>query len=120
VIALEWQPSIRCAGRGRYTVTVALRDQLVDEPMMLDREARVVAAIKDGAPAGFKLYAIRPGSLLDALGFQNGDRVHTVAGVTMTSMDSARHVPPVVRAAERLTIELERRGREVALRYEVR
>lgn len=120
LIGEPWEPNIRCAEQGRYTISVALRDQLLGEPMILDRDARVIPAMKHGAPAGFKLYAIRPGTLLSALGFENGDRVHTVAGVTLTDMTSALQLPPVLRTATRFTIELERRGREVALRYEVR
>jgi len=120
VIGDQWEPNIGCSGQGRYMVSVALRDQILGEPMILDRDARVIPAIKNGAPAGFKLYAIRPGSLLSALGFENGDRVHTVAGVSLTNLDSALQLPPVLRTANRFTIELERRGREVALRYEVR
>jgi general secretion pathway protein C len=120
VIAEQWEPNIRCAEPGRYTVTAALRDQLLGEPMILDRDARVVPAIKNGAPSGFKVYAIRPGSLLAALGLENGDRIHTVAGVTVTDMSSALQLPAVLRTSDRFTIEIERRGREVALRYEVR
>lgn len=120
VIGASWEPNIRCSEQGRYTVSVALRDQLLGEPMIVDRDARVVPAIKNGVAAGFKLYAIRPGTLLSALGFENGDRVHTVAGVRLTDMTSAVQLPPVLRTSTKFTIELERRGREVALRYEVR
>ncbi|HUQ06013.1 MAG TPA: hypothetical protein VM261_26100 [Kofleriaceae bacterium] len=120
IIGEQWEPNIRCAEPGRYTVSVALRDQLLGEPMILDRDARVVPAIKNGASSGFKVYAIRPGSLLAALGFENGDRIHTVAGVTVTDMSAALQLPAVLRATDRFTIEIERRGREVALRYDVR
>ena len=118
-IGEEWAADIRCAEPGRYTVSAALVRQLLDEPTPLGRDARVVPAMKHGAPAGFKLYAIRPGSMLHALGFENGDRIHAVAGVTLSTMDTALQLPAVLRGTSRFTVELERRGREVALRYRV-
>jgi hypothetical protein len=120
VIGEAWAPRVQCAEQGRFTVAVALRDELLGDAEVLDGAARIVPAIQNGVPSGFKLYAIRPGSLLAALGFENGDRVHTVAGVTLTTVDSALQLPAVLRVTDRFTIELERRGREIGLRYEVR
>ncbi len=119
-IAGPWQDQVSCAGNGRYTVAAAMRDQLLADPALLIRDARVVPAIKNGSAAGFKLYAIRPSSLLVSLGFANGDRVHTIAGIAVSSPDRARDVIPAVRGANRFAVELERRGRDVVLRFEVR
>lgn len=118
-IADVWQGQIECSGR-RIIVARSLRDQIVADPSMLMRDARVVPAIHQGAPAGLKLYAIRPTSLAAALGLQNGDRIHAVGGESIVTADKAVRALEGVRTESRFTVELERRGNEVVLTYEIR
>ena len=48
-----------------------------------DLGARVVPSQRDGTLLGYKLYGIRKGSMLDALGFVNGDLVQSIGGVSV-------------------------------------
>ncbi len=41
-------------------------------------QARLVPSITAGRPAGLRIYAILPGSALETLGFENGDRLLAV------------------------------------------
>ncbi len=118
-IADPWHDELSCSD-GTFTIAAALRDRVLLDPMLLAGGARVVPAIKNGSPAGFKLYAIRPSSLVAALGLANGDRVHTVDGTAVSSMDSALDVYSRLRTATRVTVEVERRGQDLALQYEIR
>ena len=52
-------------------------------------QVRVVPAFKNGVANGFKLLGIRPGSLGEALAFQNGDTVLTVNGFELTTPQQA-------------------------------
>ncbi len=119
-IAPAWQDRVTCGDDGVITVARSLVDELAADPVQLLRAARVVPAVHQGAPAGIKLYAIRPASLVAALGLENGDRVHRVAGVAVTTPDAAPAAMAAARAGDRFEVELERRGRELVRRYAVR
>jgi hypothetical protein len=120
VIADDWKDDVRCDGNGPYVISEALRDRMLDDPVTFAMGARVVPAVKNGAAAGFKLYAIRPSSIFTALGFENGDRIHTIHGIEMTTFDTGLEVFRALRMTTGFTVDLERRGNEVTLRYEVR
>jgi general secretion pathway protein C len=48
--------------------------------MAVAKGARVVPAVKNGKPDGFKLYAIRPSSVYSKLGLTNGDTIQSING----------------------------------------
>lgn len=114
-----WVAEVRCID-GRFTVAATLRDRIVAEPDLLLRSARVVPSVKNGTPNGFKLYAIRPASLVAALGLMNGDRVHTVDGAAIESIEDVLALHGRLASATQLTVELDRRGKELSLHYEIR
>lgn len=120
VIPDDWEDQIECVGNGPYVIAASLRDSFYDDPQQYLTGARVVPAVRNGAAAGFKLYAIRPGSIFTALGFENGDRIHTVGGVDVNAIDAALQALSALRTTSRFDVDLERRGKEVSLRYEVR
>jgi type II secretory pathway component PulC len=111
---------IDCTADGHFTIAPSLRDMIVSSPGELAGEARMVAAVKGGSPAGVKVYAIEPSSLWASLGYESGDRIHTVGGAEITTVDGARDALEQLRDATEIVVELERRGRDVALRYQVR
>lgn len=100
-------------------ITKALVDKVLANPMAIAKGARVVPAVKDGKPTGFKLYAIRPSSIYAKLGFANGDTIKTVNGFELTSADKALEVYTKLREASSLEIELDRRGKPVTLRFTI-
>src|SRR5262249_26192539 len=61
-----------------YTIDHGLIDKVLADPISVSAGARVVPSMKNGTPWGFKLYAIRPGSVYAALGLQNGDTIHAI------------------------------------------
>ncbi len=75
-------------------------------------DARLVPAIVSNEYIGLKLYAIRSESIYDVMGLRNGDTIHRVAGVSLTSPDAFGHVRQIVRAddLESISIVLNRRG----------
>jgi type II secretory pathway component PulC len=98
-----------------HEVTRALVDKVLLNPMGVAKGARVVPAVKDGKPDGFKLYAIRPNSLYAKLGLQNGDTLQSINGLALTSADAALEVYTKVRDARRLELAIVRRGSPVKL-----
>src|SRR5438105_1737269 len=75
---------IRCDDRGCALGACVVRD-LWAEPLRIIGAARVVPYILDGQATGFKLFAIRPGSLFAQLLLRNGDLLRKVAGHDISS-----------------------------------
>jgi len=93
----------------------AVIDQVLADPMTAAKGTRVVPSIKDGKPNGFKLYAIRPGSLWARLGFSNGDTLVSINGNELTSADKALEVYTKLRNANVFAVDILRRGQPMTL-----
>ena len=56
-----------------YEIDKALVDKVLANPMAVAKGARIVPAMKNGKPDGFKLYAIRPTRCSPSSASSNGD-----------------------------------------------
>jgi len=83
----------------------------------VEREARVVPSRAHQRQVGFKLFAIRPGSIIAALGFRNGDVVRAANGLPLTSIDRAFEAHDRLRRQRVIQVDVERRGTPVRLSY---
>jgi hypothetical protein len=111
--------SIRQVAPNNYTIDKATVDQIFANPMTVAKGARVVPAITAGKPHGFKLYAIRPGSVFAKLGLMNGDTIVTINGFDLTSADKALEVYTKLRDATHIELEVERKGVRITIDYVV-
>ena len=96
-----------------YEIDKSLVDKVLANPMAVAKGARVVPAVKNGKPDGFKLYAIRPSSVYSKLGLANGDTLQSINGFELTSADKALEVYTKLREATSLEVEVTRRGKPV-------
>ena len=103
-----------------YEIDRKLVDKVLANPMAVAKGARVVPAVKNGKPDGFKLYAIRPTSVYAKLGLSNGDTLQSINGFELTSADKALEMYTKLREANRLQVEVTRRGKPVTLTYSIR
>lgn len=103
-----------------YEIDKSLVDKALANPMALAKGARVVPAVKNGKPDGFKLYAIRPSSVYAKLGLSNGDTLQSINGFELTSADKALEVYTKLREATQLEVEITRRGKPMTLKYSIR
>ena len=69
---------------------------------------------------GYRLSAIRRGSLLEKLGIKNGDVVHAVNGQPLTSTQGALATYQTLQNERAFTFEITRRNQRQTLEYEVR
>jgi general secretion pathway protein C len=83
-------------------------------------QVRVVPAFRDGQARGFKLFAIRPGSLYAKLGLQNGDVIQRVNGMSLKTPQSALAAFESLREARHVEVDLERGGTMIHKVYDVR
>jgi membrane-associated protease RseP (regulator of RpoE activity) len=72
---------------------------------------------------GFRIWAVRPGSLPARLGLKNGDTIRAINGIPLRSPDSVQSAYARLRSASYVTVNLERQGAQgrspMLLRYRV-
>jgi general secretion pathway protein C len=108
-------PGIHRLSDAELRVERAVVENTLADPMSLMRSVRVVPEKQGGQIVGLKLLGIRPGSLLGSVGLQSGDRLESINGFRMNSPEKALQAYAQLRTAERLNVQLSRRGRPVEL-----
>jgi hypothetical protein len=78
---------VSCLGN-RCTVKATLIDSVLANPKGLLADAPFAPTSQDGRPIGFSLWEIRPGSIFDRLGFQNGDVPRAANGIALDSPEN--------------------------------
>ncbi len=72
------------------------------------QSVRLVSVEKDGGPAGFKVFAIRRGSVLNLIGVHNADTIVSVNGKSIGTPAAALEVSAQVRHAPLITLQIVR------------
>ncbi len=103
-----------------FSIDRSLVTNLMTNQAALMRMARVIPHEEGGRVVGVKLYGIRRSSLLGRLGIQNGDMLRTINGYDMTSPDTALEAYARLQSADRITINLQRRGSDMTIDYSIR
>lgn len=110
---------IRCTNN-RCTLGRATVDRILASSTLVMRSVRVVPVFKDGQPQGFKLFAIRPGSVFALLGLRNGDFVRSLNGMDLSAPDKALQAYATLRGADEVKLDLERAGVRTVLTYVIK
>ena len=102
-----------------YRVPRKYFDEMLQDPDRIMREVRVVPVQERGRVTGLKLFGLRPNTRLGVLGFQNGDQLHTLNELPLTTPEQALEAYAAVRNASSLRVQLLRRGQRIELRYDL-
>jgi general secretion pathway protein C len=86
-------------------------EQLMKNPRLLTKQAKLVPAVKDGETRGFRVHRVRTGTLPKLLGLKNGDTLLAVNGTELDSMDQALSLYTKLRRASELSLTVERKGK---------
>ena len=113
-------PGIKQVDDTDFTIERSMLDTFLSDPMQLAKAVRIVPSIKNGQPDGFKLYAIRPTSPIAALGFRNGDTIHMINGLDLTTADHALDAYTRLKTASSFDVAITRRGRDLVLHYSIK
>lgn len=116
----DLERGIHCASPGHCVLARKLLERVLADPSTLATAARIVPSLREGKADGFKLYAMRPGSVWTRLGFENGDTVQTINGMDLTSPEKALDVYTHLRDATHLAVRVVRRGQPLTLQIEIR
>lgn len=103
-----------------YEVSRKDLDAALANPSDLMMQARLVPSFRNGEPQGFKMFAIKTGSVYSQLGLQNGDILKRINGLSLQSPDGALEAYQKLRESSRFDVEVERNGQPLRLTYSVR
>jgi general secretion pathway protein C len=103
-----------------YEVQRATVDSLLGNMGALAKGARIVPETRDGKPAGFRLFAIRPDGPFAKIGLLNNDLVSAINGLEMSSPDQALLAYTKLKTANHLSVAIERNGQKITKDYNIR
>jgi general secretion pathway protein C len=107
-------------GPTEFDVDRAVVDKIMENQADLMRQARIVPEQENGKVVGIRLFGVRPDTLLGVLGMENGDRLEKINGFDMTSPEKALEAYARLRTADHLTINVNRRGQEMNIDYNIK
>jgi hypothetical protein len=90
-------------------------DHLLGSATTLARGVRVIPHEREGRVDGFRLYGIRRGDLLWAIGLRSGDTIHRINDRPLTSPDTTLAAYSSISRASHLDLRLTRQGRPARL-----
>lgn len=111
---------VRKTGDNDYQVAREYIDDTMGNLSRVATQARIVPSFRNGKSNGFKLFSIKPGSIYQKIGLQNGDVIQKVNGFTIDSPDKALEIYSKLKTSRDVNIELLRRGQPVSKNYSIR
>jgi general secretion pathway protein C len=103
-----------------FNVDRQVVDKILENQAELMRSARIVPEQENGKVVGIRLFGIRPDTLLGTLGIENGDRLQAINGFEMASPEKALEAYARLRTADHLTVQVNRRGQNVNLDFNIK
>jgi len=119
-LSAELDKGIKKIGEHNYEVQRSTLDSLLGNMAALAKGARIVPETKDGKPAGFKLFSIRPDGPFAKIGLLNGDVISAINGLEMNSPDQALLAYTKLKTANHLSVAIERNGQKITKDYNIR
>ena len=113
-------PTIRRTGTNGFVVDRREITGAVDNMSGLLTQLRAVAEVKDGRPAGFRLFQLKDDSLFHRLGLENGDVVQRVNGNAVGDPTALLGFLSRLRTEPRVALDVVRGGTPRTLVYELR
>jgi hypothetical protein len=104
----------------RATLSSRDVDRALTHTEELANQARIVPFFEGGVCRGFKIFAIRPGSLFERVGLCNGDVVSRIDGYDIASPDKALEVYAHMKGRKRVDVEIVRGGARHSLEIVIR
>ncbi len=101
---------IQKVSANEFNVDRQVVDKILENQAELMKSARIVPEQENGKVVGIRLFGIRPDTLLGTLGLENGDRLQTINGFDMASPEKALEAYARLRTADHLTVQVNRRG----------
>lgn len=105
---------VRCSELG-CVLGACVTHQSAQQPAWIWSSIRLVPNFHDGRTDGFRLFAVRPGSIVSRLGIANGDSLLALNGLPLNGPEQLTKAIDPARTAPRNTLELSRNGQPYQL-----
>lgn len=114
------EEGVEKVGENDFVVSRAKLDEYLNDMESLSRMGRALLHRgPDGEFDGYRLSAIRRGSMPDKLGIRNGDIIHNVNGLALNNVQNAMTAFSSLQSESGLKFEVTRRGQPVTLNYDI-
>jgi general secretion pathway protein C len=120
VVPPEIASKIQKVNPNEFNVDRQVVDKILENQAELMRSARIVPEQENGKVVGIRLFGIRPDTLLGTLGLENGDRLQTINGFDMASPEKALEAYARLRTADHLTVQVNRRGQNQNIDFNIK
>jgi general secretion pathway protein C len=111
---------IQATSENEFTVPRAEVDSALENMSQLFTQIRAVPHFEGGQSIGFRLFAIRRGSLFDRIGLKNGDIITNINGSEMNDPSRALALLQELRDVTDLTVSLIRNQQPQQIHYGIR
>lgn len=111
---------VRKIGDDRFLVGRDEVNHQLENLSTLFTQMRAVPSMKDGQTQGFRVFAIRRGSLFQQLGLRNNDVIQRINGMELTDPTRAMGLFEELKGETRLSVDVLRGGEPRTLSYEIR
>lgn len=111
---------VRKIGDDRFLIGRDEVNHQLENLSSLFTQMRAVPSMKDGNTQGFRVFAIRRGSLFQQLGLRNNDVVQRINGMELTDPTRAMGLFEELKGETRLSVDVLRGGEPRTLSYEIR
>jgi len=111
---------IKKTGPEEYEIDRGMLEEQLQDLSKLSSQARIIPHYKDGKSDGFKLVGIRPGSIYSHIGIRSGDVLKRVNGESLDNPSKALALYEKLRSTSNVTVDVERRGSNVTMTYNIK
>ena len=111
---------IKKVGDGAYVVDKGVIEDAFSNWGNVMRGARIVPHFDRGKISGFKIKRIKSNSIYKKLGMEDGDIIHRINGKEITGPDDAFQLMAELKNANRLSMDITRKGERRSFSYDVR
>jgi general secretion pathway protein C len=116
----DLRKGIQAVSATEFNIDRGVVDRILENQSELMRQAKITPVQENGRTVGVRMTGIRSDTLLGVLGMQDGDRLQTINGFEIANPEKALEAYARLRTADKLTIQLNRGGKNVNLDYNIR
>lgn len=108
-------------GPNKFAIPQSFIDETLSNFNLILTQARMVPNLTpDNKTDGFKVFAIKPGSIFEKLGMKDQDIIKRVNGQDLDSFDKATGLFGALRNEKTISIDIMRNGSRINYSYEIR
>ncbi len=112
---------IQRLGENRFALPRSDVESVANNPAALFSQARILPKYEEGEMVGVQLNAIKPGSIFEQIGIENGDTITEFNGIQVTGQQESAEVLRELTQATQFDVTVTgQNGQTRQLRYEIR